>query len=56
MRITFPEVVAQTYEITDQTWEIIKENLMGIAKYSFTSSYSTQVQIVNDKIWTYYTD
>jgi len=55
MRITLPEVVSQTYEITDQSGEVIKEKILGIAKYSFTTNYSTQIEIVNDNAWTYYT-
>lgn len=55
VQLIFPSVVSQTYEITDQTGEIIKEKMMWIAKYDFTNNFSVQAKVVNDKAWTYYT-
>jgi len=55
MQIIFPEVVSETYVITDKSSEVIKAKLTGIAKYSFSNSYSTQVVVINDQAWTQYT-
>jgi len=55
MQIIFPEVVSQTHEITDQTGEVIKEKLMGVAKHSVADTYSTQIKVVNAQPGTYYT-
>ena len=55
MQIIFPEVVSETYNITDKTGEVIKSKIAGIAKYSFSNGYSTQIIMANDKAGTYYT-